>query len=306
MTDLSVGSEPDVDGFWKRPLQQWIDLYIRTHKYLRSRPDFGSVQISGPSTSGPPTPSFEWWTSWLSAIAENDAIPDQYSFHLLYGARDQVDLRYAVPTLRQLLQQYGLPERVINANEYAIPEEQVPSASTWFLSRFDRYDVPGLRANWLSRCQLHDFMGNLVSKTGAPSASTCNGQGYFPNGEYQLYKYFNLNMTGYRASTEGSGDGLADAYTTIGSDKVRTIAGVRLATGTWLLTFNNLSSVGLPTAGQLPVQTWAFTFNGLWGRVDAPQDRGVYTHTYSGNSVSFEIRVPAADQPVAFAFEFGI
>lgn len=303
---FDIWNEPDVDIFWKRSIDQWVDLYIRTHNYIRSRSDFGSVQISGPTTTAPPTPTNPWWTAWMSAVSESNAVPDQYAYHLLYGPRDEVDLRNADTALTQMRQQYGLPARPVNVNEYAIPEEQVPSTSAWFLSRFDRYDTAGLRANWLSTCQLHDFMGNLVSKDGAPGQSSCDGQGYFPNGEYQLYKYFNMNMTGYRAATEGSGDGLADAYTTIDSDTVRTLAGVRLSTGTWLLTINNLGSVGLPASGELPIQTWAFTFDGLWSRVDAPQDRGVFTHTYSDDSVTFEIRVPQEDQPVAFAFEFGI
>lgn len=30
-----IWNEPDIDIFWKRSQQQWIDLYIRTHKILR-------------------------------------------------------------------------------------------------------------------------------------------------------------------------------------------------------------------------------------------------------------------------------
>ena len=30
-----VWNEPDIGWFWERPLQQWVDLYILTHKILR-------------------------------------------------------------------------------------------------------------------------------------------------------------------------------------------------------------------------------------------------------------------------------
>jgi hypothetical protein len=31
-----IWNEPDISIFWPRPLQQWVDLYIRTHKLIRS------------------------------------------------------------------------------------------------------------------------------------------------------------------------------------------------------------------------------------------------------------------------------
>jgi hypothetical protein len=30
-----IWNEPDISIFWRRSQQQWIDLYIRTHKLLR-------------------------------------------------------------------------------------------------------------------------------------------------------------------------------------------------------------------------------------------------------------------------------
>jgi len=32
---FDIWNEPDLDTFWARSQQQWIDLYIRTHKFLR-------------------------------------------------------------------------------------------------------------------------------------------------------------------------------------------------------------------------------------------------------------------------------
>jgi len=33
--DFNIWNEPDIGIFWQRPLQQWVDLYIRTHKLVR-------------------------------------------------------------------------------------------------------------------------------------------------------------------------------------------------------------------------------------------------------------------------------
>ena len=33
---FDVWNEPDIGIFWPRSLQQWVDLYIRTHKLIRS------------------------------------------------------------------------------------------------------------------------------------------------------------------------------------------------------------------------------------------------------------------------------
>lgn len=35
---FDIWNEPDIGIFWPRPLQQWVDLYIRTHKLIRSVP----------------------------------------------------------------------------------------------------------------------------------------------------------------------------------------------------------------------------------------------------------------------------
>jgi hypothetical protein len=111
-------------------------------------------------------------------------------------------------------------------------------------------------------------------------------------------------MTGYRTLTTGSSDRLLDIYTTVSPTTVRILTGVRIKTGTWAITVKNLSAVGLPTSGTLNIQTWGFANNGLYGEVDAPSDRGIYGHQYSGNSVTFPIY--QTDASTAWAFEFSV
>ncbi|KAF2718834.1 glycoside hydrolase family 39 protein [Polychaeton citri CBS 116435] len=306
---FDIWNEPDLGGgaFWNRSQSQWIDTYVRTHKRIRQDPELDGMLITGPSTSSQPTTDNTWWTNWLSAIRGNDTIPDQYAWHLeadISSPND--DLQTNNVTLGELLQQYELPERQVNINEYAVFDEQVATGAAWWISRLERYDALGLRGHWLSACQLHDFMASLLSKPGASDGtSSCTGGDYYPNGEYQVYKYYNLNMTGSRVKTTGSGDRILDVYTTV-DDKVRTLTGVRLQTGTWYITISNLSAVGLPSEGALDIQTWGFEDKGHYGEVDGPSDRGVVSHDYSGDSVTFPVYQTAADSKTAWAFEFSI
>jgi hypothetical protein len=168
--------------------------------------------------------------------------------------------------------------------------------------RLERINAHGLRGNWLSGWALHDFLASLLSKPNAGTSSYSEtATGYFPVGDYQVYKYYNLNMTGYRVGTAPSADLALDTYVTVGSSLVKILCGVRIETGTWQITVNDLSAVGLPTSGTLDIHTYEFYTNGYYAEVDAPLDLGWYEHTYSGNSVTFPIY--QVNTTTAYAFE---
>ncbi len=262
--------------------------------------------ITGPTLAGQPTESNSWWTSFLNYIKANNTIPDQYVWHLEGDVSDPIDdLQTNIPTLNSMLSSRGLPEKQININEYGTSPEQVPCGAAWWISRLERYNAIGMRGNWLSGFALHDFLANLLGKPNAgTSAYDPTGGGYWPVGEWQVYKYYHLNMTGTRASTTGTTDRLFDIYTVIGSDKVRILSGARIKTGTWAITVNHLSAVGLPTSGNLNIQTWGFVNNGKYGEVDAPSNRGIVSHAYSGDSVTFPIF--QTDAETAWSFEFSV
>lgn len=192
---------------------------------------------------------------------------------------------------------YNLPAKLININEYAVYDEQVPAGSAWWISQLERINARGLRGNWLSGTNLHDYMASLLGKSGST---------YHPNGDYQVYKYYYQNMTGYRVGTLPSSDLKLEAYATVGSDYARVLVGVRVATGTWELELNSLSSLGLPTSGTLNVHTWGFPVASdvHYGEVDAPTDLGWYGHAYSGDTVTFPVY--QTDEVTAYAFEFAI
>jgi len=267
------------------------------------RTDLPDALLLGPTLAGAPYTGNDWWTNFMSFISTNASVPDQFVWHEESGGGDLLSHN---GQLQILLDTYDVPRKPINIDEYAVYSEQCPAGSAWFISQLERVDAQGLRGNWLSGGQLHDFLASLLSK---PNASTSSYNytegGYFPNGDYQVYKYYNLNMTGYRVGTEPSSDLAIDTYAVVGTSAVKILTGVRITTGTWQITVDDLSAVGLPESGSLDIHTWGFPFTGgHFGEVDAPDDLGWYSHTYSNNSVTFPIY--QTDTSTAYAFEFAI
>lgn len=215
------------------------------------------------------------------------------------------DMLSSYAGLLSLLETYNLPSRLININEYGVHDEQVPAGSAWWISQLERVNAYGLRGNWLGGYALHDFMASLLSKPGAQNDYSNTSTGYFPVGDYQVYKYYNLNMTGSRVGSLPSSDLKLDAYATTGSDGwARVLVGVRIDTGTWELRLNGLGELGLPVDGTLSVHTWGFPVaeNVHWGEVDGPTDLGWNDHDYQGGKVSFPVY--QEDKHTAYAFEF--
>lgn len=209
--------------------------------------------------------------------------------------------------LLALLVQYKLPLRPININEYSVFAEQVPSGSAWWISQLERIDAHGLRGNWLSGYQLHDFIASLISKPDALADYSPTTIDYYPTGDYQVYKYYNQKMTGNRIGTLPSSDLMLDVYATTGDGWARVLTGVRISEGTWELQFNNLSALGIPRSGTLNVHTWGFPVieqYAHWGKIDGPIDLGWYGHPYTDDTVTFPVY--QVNVNTAFAFEFEI
>nr|UYL90302.1 glycoside hydrolase 5 [Talaromyces funiculosus] len=301
---IDIWNEPDGSAFWNREQSQYLEMWGRT--YYKFRAEFGTeVLLSGPASAGEPLATNTWWKAWASYVASNDSIPDQYAWHMEGGGGD---LLSAQAGLQHWLSTYDLPSKPININEYAIFSEQVPAGSAWWIAQLERINAHGLRGNWLSGYALHDFMASLVSKPDATSDYSATATGYFTNGDYQVYKYYYQNMTGYRVGTTPSTDLKLDAYATVGTDGyARVLVGVRIEEGTWELQLNDLTALGLPSSGTLNVHTWGFPVNSAdthYGEVDAPKDLGWYGHAYSGGTVTFPVY--QVDTTTAYAFEFAI
>lgn len=254
------------------------------------------MRINGPSFASQPGPTSTWYRNWMAAIAGNNTIPDQYILHLLGNRLSPAnDLQNAKPTLEALLAEYGLPERQINVNEYATPSEQRPAGAAWWLSRLERYDVIGLRANWLSGTTLHDLMANLLTKEGDPEDYLAAD--YVPTGEYQVYKYYVRNMTGERVATEGSKDRFFDVYATLDGDELKVLAGSRVEAGEWRIEI----PVGRKGNGWVDVKRWSFPGVTQFSKLLEPVDGGFEKVRYIGGKLVIEVRT---DNTTAHAFEF--
>lgn len=217
------------------------------------------------------------------------------------------DLLSSHAGLLSLQAAFNLPPRLVNINEYGTFDEEVPAGSAWWISQLERINAYGLRGNWLSGFALHDFMASLLSKPGAQSDYSNTSTGYFPNGDYQVYKYYNLNMVGRRVGSLPSADLKLDAYAVAGSDGwARVLAGVRITTGTWELKLKGLGALGLPADGTLSIHTLGFPVanNVHFGEVDGPTDLGWSDHAYQGGEMAFPI--VQNDTTTAYAFEFRI
>lgn len=297
---IDIWNEPDGSGFWNRNQDQYLQMWGRTYYYFRKT--FGTdVLLSGPATAGEPLNN-GWWNNWCSFVASNGSVPDQYAWHMEGGGGDMLS---AYGGLVGYLNKYNLPLKQVNINEYGVYNEQVPAGSAWWIAQLERVNARGLRGNWLSGWQLHDFLASLLGKPNADNSNySPTGTGYYPNGDWQTYKYYSTNMTGHRVGSQPSGDLALDVYGTVGTDLVRLLVGVRLQKGTWELQVDNLSAVGLPTSGSLNIHTWGFPVgsDAHYSEVDGPQDLGYYSHDYSGNSVTFPIY--NTDTNRAYAFEF--
>ncbi|KAJ6122214.1 hypothetical protein N7512_004679 [Penicillium capsulatum] len=147
-------------------------------------------------------------------------------------------------------------DRQININEYANVGEQNPAGTAWWISHLERYNAIGLHGNWLSKLSLHDLLANLLTRTSDPH--NYNATDYAAAPEFQVYKYYNLNMTGSRVKTSGSSDRLFDIYATVDEGKVRILSGARITPGNWQVTVNKLSTVGFSSQGPVNIQTWSF------------------------------------------------
>ncbi|RAL58342.1 hypothetical protein DID88_005214 [Monilinia fructigena] len=170
---------------------------------------------------------------------------NQWVWHMEGG---DGDMGTAYSGLQQILSTYGLPQKTVNIDEYGTNAEQVPSVVGHFTILWQVF--------W-------------AKPDAGTSAYSPTATGYWPNGEWQVYKYYNLNMTGHRVRTSASADTQLDTYATVGSTQVKILCG---------------SSVGLPTSGTLNIHTWGFpNTGGTFGSVLALNDLGTVAHAYSGN-----------------------
>lgn len=214
------------------------------------------------------------WITWLANIAANDTIPDHYSWHQSGVWEREPDLD--VPDFNTLKAVNDLPDLPIDVNEYGWPSEQNPANAVFYLAQFERHNLRALRSNWNDGSGLHNWMAGLVWS---------NNGTYFPNGEWQLYKYYG-GMTGTRVVTTASSDEQFDVFGTVTGNAAKIIAGTRTIQSPYEISISGLSSLGLPENGTISVHIYRFDFTGPDGEVDSPVDLGSSNYEYSSDTVS--------------------
>ncbi|KAJ7154482.1 glycoside hydrolase family 39 protein [Mycena filopes] len=290
---LLIWNEPNLTAFWNAPQAQYFAMWNHAVQFLRA--NLPGVPIAGPALATAPNSADSWWTGFLTSVKAANTAPDVYTWHLEGSSTDvNNDLQTSQPAMVSLLNSHSLAIGEFIVDEYANVGEQNPSSAAWWISRFERFNMSGLRGNWLNGANLQDFLSGLLWKSGST---------YFANGEWQVYNYYATSMTGHRVATTGSTDRKMDNFAVVGTNIVRILVGARLVTGTYTLQINNLSALGLATSGTINVTTRQFSFAGTTGQEGAPTNLGVVAHTYTGNVLSFPIF--QTDTVTTWAFEFG-
>ncbi|KAK1624805.1 glycoside hydrolase superfamily [Colletotrichum phormii] len=254
---FDIWNEPDLDIFWARSWDQYLDYYVRAHKIIRA--ELPDTLISGPSAANAPAVDLDNWKAWMSAVAANDAITDIYSWHQIGDWQREPDR--VVPDFKSLQSTYNLPDRPIDLNEYAWPSEQNPANGVFYLAQLERHNLRGLRANWGSGSDLHDYMADPLFKD---ARGTCK-----PNGEWHVYN-------------------------------VKILAGTRTVQKNYEIKISGLSKLGLPSDGSVQVRTLRFVWAGTEVEVGEPVDLGVTSLSSASDSLTILVEPPTNSTAFAF------
>ncbi|OLE22037.1 MAG: beta-xylosidase [Catenulispora sp. 13_1_20CM_3_70_7] len=228
-------NEPNGQGFWPRPETQYLQMWSRFYADVRAA--FPSQLIVGPSYSTAPAAN-SWWSAYMSSVKADNTVPDIWSWHAEAG-----DPVADTSAMNSLLSSYGLTNhRRSQINEYATLVQQNPGGGAWYISRLERAGADGLRGNWASGTNLHDFEANLLNKNSS-------GQ-YLPRGEWFTYRYYGSQTGNIVNFIPGTGtDGLATKDNTARNAKV--LIGSSGNTGNVTVHLNGLSSTSVVENGQV-------------------------------------------------------
>jgi hypothetical protein len=186
-------NEADYSGFWKATQAQWLETW--KHAYQQVRAAIPGAIIEGPSFATGAGGS--WMNAFLDYAKTNNVVPDYISWHEAGGGGDPVG---DLATINRGLSNRGITGvKGFDLNEYGSTSEQNPGHSAWFLARFDRAGIQGLRSNWAGGSQFFSNMGDLVA---------ANWQ---PNSQYWIYKRY-AAQSGVRTSVTAGTQVDAVAY----------------------------------------------------------------------------------------------
>jgi hypothetical protein len=219
-----IWNEPNITLFWNRPQAQYFELWRRT--YQRIRAAFPSHLIVGPSCACVPSTG-GWWVQYLDFVRANNVVPDIISWHSLPG-----DPVANASVADSTLDSRGVPHpRPYQINEYGASNEQNPGDGSWYVARLERARADGLRANWAGGANLHNDLGNLLTRNSA-------GQ-YQPKGEWWVYRFYG-SQTGQIVSVTPSAN--YDGFATRDTGAAKVLVGGGRTTGNVAVSLQRLDA----------------------------------------------------------------
>lgn len=269
--EWDIWNEPNISLFWNRPQSQYFELWKRT--YQRIRATFPNMLIVGPSCACVPSTG-GWWTQYLDYVKANNVVPDIISWHSLPS-----DPVANVATANQTLNSRDIAHpRPYQINEYGSPDEQNPGDGAWYIARLERAGADGLRANWAGGGNLHNDLGNLLTRNSS-------GQ-YQTKGEWWAYNFY-ANQTGQITSVTPSGS--YDAFATKTSGSAKILVGGGGTTGNVGVNLQRLDTTsGVVQNNQVRVLVQNIPYNN-GGAVAGPVTVRDGVVTLSGNSATINV-----------------
>jgi len=166
----NIWNEPDLITpvqFWGRDQTQYLEMWKRAYQQIRTA--IPSAVIVGPSTAGQPSSNWSWFSSYLDYVKANNVVPDYISWHQLIPDSDP---QISKNELDGMLSARSISVQGYQVNEYGSnAAEQQAGPSAWYIGRFERLGIDGLRANWGMGGGLYMGMGDLVTSSNQTMAS---------------------------------------------------------------------------------------------------------------------------------------
>ncbi len=224
-------NEPDYSGFWKGTQSQWLEMWKRGYQQVRAAlPD---AVMEGPSTAGGVG---GWFTAFLDYVKTNNVVPDYIGWHEAGGGDPVNDGKSA----RSALSSRSINVANLDVSEYGSSSDQTAGHSAWYLARFERAGLDGLRSNWGGGNGLYATMGGMVTNS------------WQPKGQWWIYKRY-ADQTGLQATVTAGSQADAVAYLDSAARKSIIVVGNKgSVTGTVSVKITNIPA-DLQTSGSAQV-----------------------------------------------------
>ena len=274
-------NEPDYSGFWKGTQAQWLEMWKRGYQQVRAAlPD---AVIEGPSTAGGVG---GWFTAFLDYVKTNNVVPDYIGWHEAGGGDPVNDGKSA----KSALSSRSINVANLDVSEYGSSSDQTAGHSAWYLARFERAGVDGLRSNWGGGNGLYATMGGMVTSS------------WQPKGQWWVYKRY-ADQTGLQVAVTAGSQADAVAYLDSAARKSIIVVGNKgSVTGTVSVKVTNIPA-DLQASGS--AQVLIENMPDGTAAVSAPTVVSNSSMTVTGNALTVPLSWSKAADGYAMTLTFG-